>query len=134
MIDLNNETLIAIRDVPRHLPARRNGKRVHVSAVYRWSLRGLRGVVLETVRIGGTLYTSGEALQRFAESLSAGRIDAVPPAPMPTRVRQRQIDVAERSVAAALDLPPPPGQSAAMIKPPAAVPSAKSESPSEHRG
>jgi hypothetical protein len=71
MIELAKETLIPIRDVPRRLPPRPNGKRVHISAVYRWTQRGIRGLVLEAVRIGGTTYTSCEALQRFAQELSA---------------------------------------------------------------
>jgi hypothetical protein len=33
--------------------------------------RGVRGVRLEGVKVGGTTYTSVEALQRFAERLSA---------------------------------------------------------------
>lgn len=132
MIDIVEEKMIAVRDVPRHLPSRPNGKRIHVSAVYRWSFRGLRGVVLDTVRVGGTLYTSAEALQRFAESLSTARLDAAPPAPVPTRKRQRQVERAEREVAAALGLPMPAGR-AATVKPPAASPSAGSGSPSGHR-
>ena len=71
MIDISQETLLPIREVPRHLPPRPNGKRVHISAVYRWTQRGIRGAVLEAIRIGGSTYTSTEALQRFAERLSA---------------------------------------------------------------
>ena len=133
VIDIIEEKMIAVRDVPRHLPARRNGKRVHVSAVYRWSLRGLRGVVLETIRFGGTLYPSAEALQRFAESLTTARLEAAPPAPVPTRKRQRQVERAEREVAAVLGLPTAAGKSA-TVKPPAANPSAGPGSPSAHRG
>ncbi len=131
VIDVIDETMSAVRDVPRHLPARRNGKRVHVSAVYRWSFRGLRGVVLETIRFGGTLYTSEEALQRFAESLSSTRLESAPPAPVPTRKRQRQIEVAERAVAAALGMPTLAGKST-TVKPPGANPSGESGSPSAH--
>ena len=132
MIDIIEEKMIAVRDVPRHLPARPNGKRIHVSAVYRWSFRGLRGVVLETLRFGGTLYTSEEALQRFAEALSAARLNAAPPDPVPTRKRQRQVERAEREVAAVLGLPTA-GSEATSIKSPAANPSAGSGSPSGHR-
>jgi len=67
MIDMNNEQLVPLRAVPRLLPRRRSGKTVHISAVYRWIQRGVRGVQLEAVRVGGTTYTSLEALQRFAE-------------------------------------------------------------------
>lgn len=70
MIDLKAETLVALRDVPRLLPRRRNGRSAHLSAIYRWIGRGVSGTVLESIRIGGVTYTSLEALQRFAEQLS----------------------------------------------------------------
>ena len=66
VIDIGNEQLVSLRDVPKLLPARGNGKRVHISAVYRWVQRGIRGTRLEVIRVGGTTYTSREALQRFA--------------------------------------------------------------------
>jgi len=78
MISVREETLIALRDAPKHLPPRANGKRLHVSAVYRWIAKGVAGVVLEAVRIGGTTYTSLEALQRFAERLT-GRRESIAP-------------------------------------------------------
>lgn len=105
MIDLSTENLIPLRAVPRHLPPRPNGKRLHISAVYRWAQRGARGVVLETIRIGGATYTSLEALQRFAEHLtgSPGQSEA---APRPTtRRRQRQIDRAAQRLDVLLDSP-----------------------------
>jgi hypothetical protein len=71
MVDLRTETVIAIRDIPGHLPPRPNGKRVHISACYRWIQRGVRGVRLEAIRIGGTMYTSVEALERFGLRLNA---------------------------------------------------------------
>ena len=97
MISVHQETLIALRDAPKHLPIRPNGKRLHVSAVYRWIAKGVAGVVLEAVRIGGTTYTSLEALQRFAERMT-GRAEASPmPATTSTRVaRPRQEGVAIR--------------------------------------
>ena len=55
-----------------------------ISAAYRWCQRGLRGVKLETIRVGGALITSREAVQRFANQLTqldrvANQADAVPP-------------------------------------------------------
>ena len=70
MIDLLQETLISIREVPKLLPRRGSGRLVHLSACYRWMDKGISGVRLEAVRIGGTTYTSREALQRFANRLS----------------------------------------------------------------
>ncbi|MFN9969463.1 MAG: DUF1580 domain-containing protein [Phycisphaerae bacterium] len=73
MISVSHEDLIPLREAPRHLPGRANGKRLHVSAVYRWVKHGVKGIRLETVSIGGTTYTSAEALQRFADQLTARR-------------------------------------------------------------
>jgi len=70
MIEIDNETLIPIREAPRLLPRRPNGRRVHISACYRWIQRGVRGVRLEAIRIGGTMYTAVEALERFGLRLS----------------------------------------------------------------
>jgi hypothetical protein len=71
MIDLTRETLIPIRAVPGHLPRRPSGKKLHVSAVYRWLQRGVGGVRLESVKVGGTTYTSVEAIARFAQASRA---------------------------------------------------------------
>lgn len=65
-----DQHFVALGDVPAFL-ASRGGKRVHRSAPYRWSTTGSRGVVLETWQIGGTRYTSVEALARFIERCSA---------------------------------------------------------------
>lgn len=90
MIQIDQEQLVAIRDVPKLLPKRRNGKYVHVSAVYRWISRGVRDVVLESVKIGGQRYTSVEALQRFADRLS-DTATAVPKPRQTPLSRQRAI-------------------------------------------
>ncbi|HOW71915.1 MAG TPA: DUF1580 domain-containing protein [Phycisphaerae bacterium] len=100
MIDILTEHLIPIRNVPHRLPPRPTGRRVHISAVYRWIQRGVRGVQLETIRIGGTSYTSIEALQRFAERQSrAPTADLVSQAHT-TATRRRQIDSAKMAVEA----------------------------------
>ncbi len=73
-IDLRNETVIALSEVPNHLP-KRNGKKTHYATVYRWALKGARGRILESTLIGGVRYTSLEALQRFLD----GRTSAATP-------------------------------------------------------
>ncbi len=95
MIDIDKGTLVSLRQVPRHLPPRANGKRVHISAVYRWASRGVKGVVLESVKLGGTTYTTIEALQRFADRLSEVR-NARNPRPGRTLTRERQLEQARR--------------------------------------
>ncbi len=83
MISLERETLLSIRQAARRIPGRR-GKPIHVSAVYRWIQRGVDGVRLEVVRVGGTTYTSAESLQRFSEALTQARHGDQP---SPTRLR-----------------------------------------------
>jgi len=91
-IDIKHETLLTVRDVPGRLPRKPSGKRLHISAVYRWMSNGVGGGVrLESVKLGGTTYTSVEALQRFAER-RRGR-DAEGP-PLMSRRRQDAIDAA----------------------------------------
>ena len=71
-IQFTSEELVSLTEATRALPPGRNGKRLHVSTLHRWAGRGLRGVVLETIHVGGRRYTSTEALQRFFDRLGAG--------------------------------------------------------------
>lgn len=63
-----DEDLVPLSDVPMRLP-RMNGRRVHEATIYSWAQRGLRGVKLETLRIGGRHVTSKQALERFFRRL-----------------------------------------------------------------
>jgi hypothetical protein len=65
--DIEQEDLISLKDVPKHLP-KRNGKRMHYSTVFRWATKGARGRRLESILIGGMRYTSRAALSRFTSS------------------------------------------------------------------
>jgi hypothetical protein len=102
MINLMQEHLVPMRDVPKLLPARANGRPLHLSACYRWIEKGVRGTRLESIRVGGTTYTSREALQRFAEHLSheaASAVAAPPPPQRHTRGRATANVVADRATA-----------------------------------
>jgi hypothetical protein len=63
---MKNENLIPLRDAPEHLP-KRNGKSINPATIYRWSQSGVAGFRLETMKIGGCLFTSVEAIERFIE-------------------------------------------------------------------
>jgi hypothetical protein len=78
MIDALSEQIISLTDAARILPARRGGKRVHVSCVYRWTKSGCRGVILESIQIGGTRCTTREALARFFDRLTHSQGDDPP--------------------------------------------------------
>lgn len=95
-IDIHTEHLFPLSKIGDHAPRGRQGKKLHASTGFRWASAGLRGHRLETVRIGGTLYTSQEALQRFADRLS----DAEPaPTPRPDS-RRRAAEQADRALQA----------------------------------
>jgi len=70
MIDVTHDTLIPFSALPGWT-AKNVGKRIHPSTLHRWRLRGVRGVRLGTVLIGGTRYTSTEALSRFFAATTA---------------------------------------------------------------
>ncbi len=100
-IDIACDELIPIREVPKRLPKKPCGKRIHISAVYRWMQKGVRGVKLDFVFIGGTRYTSVEALQRFVDRLSMN--DRGIPRESTPRRRQMEIDTAAREAKRILD-------------------------------
>lgn len=91
MLDVNSETIISLTDAAKLLPIRRRGKRPHVSCVYRWTTTGCKGVVLESVQVGGTRCTSREALARFIQRLTdpVESTSAATPAAL-SHLRQRQ--------------------------------------------
>jgi hypothetical protein len=68
------ENLVSVAEaakiISERLPNRRGGRALSVTTVYRWFSRGLRGVRLEYVQVGGTRAVSLEALDRFFERLS----------------------------------------------------------------
>ena len=72
---LDGEQLVAISQVPDFIPPRR-GKKLHMSTVYRWVLKGARGKILDSALLGGVRYTSLEALQRFMGTSPAELIEA----------------------------------------------------------
>ena len=47
---------------------------VHPSSVWRWKLRGVRGVTLNTVAIGGTRYVLESDLNKFLVALNDGDV------------------------------------------------------------
>lgn len=77
MIDVTKEQVFRLSELPKWAIAGTVGDgnpvRLSRSTGYRWSRHGLRGVVLETVQVGGSRFTSLEALQRFVADLTAAR-------------------------------------------------------------
>jgi hypothetical protein len=85
------ETRIFLLDAPANLPVGPSGRRIHHSTCLRWVLRGVRGVRLEAVRLGGRWVTSLEALDRFALRVTATSSAPTPPSPATDRRRRDKV-------------------------------------------
>jgi hypothetical protein len=94
-VNLTGETLLTLAEAARSLPGR-----PHLSTLQRWRLRGVRGVKLETILVGGRRVTSQEAIERFAAATTAAA-DGSSLATRTSRQRQRDIDRAEAELAKA---------------------------------
>jgi hypothetical protein len=87
MISFQHEEVVTIKQAANRLPTR-----PHISALYRWAKEGLYGVRLETLRVGGKICTSIEALQRFFTAVTEATHE-------PTLAeRRRQQSAAEREL------------------------------------
>ena len=81
-INTRTEDILPLADAARRcVPLRSNGRRPSYQSVWRWATKGLRGVKLETVSVGGTLYMSRDALERFYTRLNDARNGITPAAP-----------------------------------------------------
>jgi hypothetical protein len=72
-------------------------ERVNVSTVWRWTLRGVRGIKLESFSVGARRFTTAEAFIRFVDATTAAAKGGIAPA----RTRhQRAADIsrAEREL------------------------------------
>jgi len=94
-IDISSERPLTIPEAAQTLP-----HPPHVATIWRWAYKGIKGIKLETICIGGRRYTTRESLQRFIErSTAAANGDAIPT--RTAKQRQRAIQAAERELAAA---------------------------------
>ncbi len=72
-IDPRTETPISSTQAAKLYPRNAQGKHPHSSTIVRHMKRGLRGVFLESIRCGGRLCTSREAVARFFQRLTEVR-------------------------------------------------------------
>ncbi len=80
MINLDREPLIKLSAAARLVPARRDGKHVSATTIWRWTKFGHRGIKLEAVRRpSGDWLTSAAAVSRFLAAIAA--LDVSPPPP-----------------------------------------------------
>jgi len=78
------------------------GRRPHPATCFRWRQRGISGVRLETLKVGGRRETSVEAVHRFVAATTAAADDPQhAPSSRTNRQRQAAIDRAEQELDAA---------------------------------
>ena len=65
-IDLTHSTLLTLAEAARLLPGR-----PHFSKLIRWGQRGVGGVRLDLVKVGGRWHVSKQALERFIATVTA---------------------------------------------------------------
>jgi hypothetical protein len=71
-IETSSEELLTLAQAARRY--RPPGSRPRApSTTYRWHKKGISGIRLETICIGGTRYTSAEALRRFFDAVTLAR-------------------------------------------------------------
>lgn len=66
---LHDEQIVTFSEAAKALP-KVNGRRPHASTIWRWARKGISGIRLETLRLGGRFVTSLEALERFSITLA----------------------------------------------------------------
>lgn len=66
---LECEKVLSLSDLARALPMV-SGKRIHQSTIWRWALKGSRGVKLEALKLGSRYLSSLEAVERYGRAVS----------------------------------------------------------------
>ncbi len=97
MIDLSQETVISFNEAAGRVPSYRPGRKTHVATLHRWAKDGVRGVKLDSARLGGRMVTSAEALQRFSDALSCAPASSPSPVQSPDS-RHKAIERAGREL------------------------------------
>ena len=104
-IDPQNERLLSLAEAARAVPPI-DGKRPHISTVWRWIRKGSKGVRLSHARVGHRICTSEEALGRFFVDLAKADETPAPvtskrPSKRTPRSREQAIAKAEAVLAKA---------------------------------
>ena len=72
MIDTFTQTIISIDEAAKHV-SKISGKKRNRAVILRWINRGVSGVRLAAIRIGGEIFTSQEAINAFLNESRAAR-------------------------------------------------------------
>ena len=90
MIDHENEELIPFESAGLHIPGRPSR-----CTLFRWTFKGVRGSMLETLLIGNKRFTSVQAIDRFIKEQNS---DQTPAPSITPHQRQRQSEAARREL------------------------------------
>jgi hypothetical protein len=88
--DLRDDQPMSMLDAADFL-GRLTSKKPHVSTLWRWCTKGCKGVMLESICIGGKRFVTATAVERFIEASTALRPgqpaeeSASPPTPSPAK-------------------------------------------------
>ena len=100
MIDTTLEEPVPLAVLAREVVNRGGRRGINVSTVWRWIQRGIHGVRLESILVGGIRMSSREALARFFAATTAAANGKQTPV-RTSRQRQRDIAAAEKELEAA---------------------------------
>lgn len=70
---VEHEDVLSLAEAAKFLPVRKDGKPLHVNIIDRLARDGVRGVVLETLMVGGARYASRQAVGRFLRRLDSAK-------------------------------------------------------------
>jgi len=90
MIDSTAERVFPLDQIPAEAIPGRGGEPVHIVTLGLWHRRGVRGVRLETLMVGGRRCTSLEALARFYQAVSLAKNGDREPMAIATRTRREK--------------------------------------------
>ena len=68
------EDYLPLAEAAKRMPRGTNGRKVHVSTIWRWCRRGCRGIKLRYYRVGRTIMVTETTLQQFFSALA--KVDA----------------------------------------------------------
>jgi hypothetical protein len=95
-IDPVSDVLLTLPQAAALFPSRRAGSKVSTSTLWRWYTRGSRGVRLEVARVGGSVYTTADAIRDFVTARSVAGGAPVPQAPTPSTRSKRAMKKLQR--------------------------------------
>jgi hypothetical protein len=101
-VESESSDLLPLSSVPnlKWLPRRRRGAKLSYTCLWRWATRGVAGVVLQTVRVGGTPCTTESDLRQFFAEVAAAKRGGKQVQTIRTPARRaREIEAARQQLA-----------------------------------